>query len=104
MVAKVNFKISLKEQKKIRVELWDLDVIKDDKIAYKDCIQSGEYDFIFNTSDTGEWQPELQLRIFNESGIEIYRTNINDTISSSKVDEATGFRENTTVDFGLIEI
>jgi hypothetical protein len=55
-------------------------------------------------SETGEFNPELQLRIFEEDGKELYRSIVNNEINSIEISSVTGFRENTTVDFGLIVV
>ena len=89
---------------KLKVELWDVDVLVDDKIETKSITESGAIEFLFSTTDTGEFNPELQLRIFDEDGKELYRSPINSSINSVEINNVTGFRENTTVDFGLIDV
>jgi len=104
MIGKVNAIIKMNQPRKLKVELWDVDVLVDDKIETKNINESGTFEFLFSTTDTGEFNPELQLRIFDEDGKELYRSPINNSINSVEINNVTGFREDTTVDFGLIEI
>lgn len=104
MTGKVNATIKMHQPQKVWVELWDLDVLVDDKIQSKQIFNSGPIEFIFSTADTGEFNPELQLRIFDLEGNELYKTPINTLINSLKVSNVTGFREITNIDFGIIEI
>jgi hypothetical protein len=104
MTGKVNAVVKMNRPGKLKVELWDVDVLVDDKIETKSITESGAIGFLFSTTDTGEFNPELQLRIFDEDGKELYRSTINNSISSVEINNVTGFRENTTVDFGLIDV
>jgi hypothetical protein len=104
MNAKVNVNIQLSDAAKVFVELWDVDVLKDDLIDRKEIIKSGHVEFLFNVFDSGEFTPELQIRIALPSGKELYRTAINNQLSVMNVDKATGFREVTTIDFGTITV
>lgn len=104
MNAKVNFRVELRLQKIITAELWDVDPLMDDKIDFKKITESGQYEFIFSTSETGEFKPELQLRFIDESGKEIYKTPINNSISDFGINKTTGFNETSNIDFGLIII
>jgi hypothetical protein len=54
--------------------------------------------------DTGEFRPELQIRIFNASDLEIYRSEINKELNSMTIDNNTGRIEKTTIDFNSIEL
>lgn len=76
----------------------------DDKIQSKHISDSAYIEFIFSTAATGEFNPELQLRIFDEHGKELHRTSAINSINSLEKDKVTGFQENTTIDFGIIEI
>ena len=51
-----------------------------------------------------KFNPELQLRIFDSLFNEVFRSRIDDSISSNNVNKNTGFIEVTTIDFGLITI
>jgi hypothetical protein len=104
MTAKVNVTIQFKNSAKYIVELWDVDVLVDDKIDAKSISKPGPIEFIFSTSRTGEFNPELQLRIFSEEGNELFRSPIDKSISDLNINENTGFVEVTTVDFGIIEL
>jgi hypothetical protein len=104
MTGKVNAVVKMNRPGKLKVELWDVDVLADDRIETKNITESEAIEFLFNTTDTGEFNPELQLRIFDEDGKELYRSPINSSINSVEINNVTGFRENTTVDFGLIEV
>ena len=104
MIGKVNAFIKMSHPRKIKVELWDLDVLIDDRLETKNLNGTGKVEFLFVTSETGEFNPELQLRIFDEDGKELYRSLVNNDINSIEINNVTGFRENTTVDFGVIEV
>jgi hypothetical protein len=104
MIAKVNAHIQMKTSQILKVELWDEDVLSDDKIQLLTILKSGPVEFLFDLADTGEFNPELHLRIFDEAGNLLLKTAIDDSLNSLKVDKTTGFREKTTIDFGLIEI
>ena len=105
MIAKVNANIELLNSNgKYVVKLFDVDVIKDDEIAVKEINQSNAIEFIFPLADTGEFKPELQLRIFDAANNEIFRSEINNSISSTNINKNTGFVEVTTIDFGLITL
>jgi hypothetical protein len=81
-----------------------VDVLKDDLLESKNVSKSGHVEFIFSTSKSGEINPELQVRIETLEGIEIYRTPINSSISEFNINEVTGFKEVSAIDFGTIEI
>jgi len=104
MIGKVNAFIKMRQPRKLRVELWDVDLLKDDKLETKNLTETGQIEFLFTTSETGEFNPELQLRIFEEDGKELYKSIVNNEINSIEINNVTGFRENTTVDLGIIEI
>jgi hypothetical protein len=105
MNAKVNATINLKvEGKKYIVELYDVDVISDDLLKTLTIDKSGPIEFIFSLSETGEFNPELQLRIFTENRKEIFRTAIDNSLSSLNVDKNTDRVEKTTIDFGVITL
>ncbi len=104
MIAKVNAKIEMTESMICNVELWDVDLIVDDRIQTKEISVSGSVEFIFSLSETGETKPELQLRIFSADGKELFRTKVDSTLNSNSIDKTTGFREVTTIDFGIIKI
>ena len=105
MTAKVNATIQLnKTDTKYVVKLFDIDVIKDDVIGSLEINQSNEIEFIFSLGETGEFNPELQLRIYDSNNNEIHRSDINNSISSTNINKITGFLEVTTIDFGLIII
>jgi hypothetical protein len=104
MIAKVNVNIVLKTIDKAVVQLWDVDALVDDLLESKDVSASGHVEFIFSTSQSGEANPELQLRILSLERIELFRTTTNNMLSDLKIHEVTGFAEVTTIDFGTIEI
>jgi hypothetical protein len=104
MIAKVNAKIEMTRSMICNVELWDVDVIVDDRIQSKEISVSSSVEFIFSLSETGESNPELQLRIFSADGKELFRTNADSTLNSFSIDKTTGFQEVTTIDFGIIKI
>ena len=105
MTAKVNATIELNNtDSKYLIKLFDIDVIKDDEIATIEITQSKEIEFLFSLDETGEFNPELQLRIFDSLFNEVFRSRIDDSISSNNVNKNTGFIEVTTIDFGLITI
>ncbi len=105
MTAKVNATIELLNSNvNYVVKLFDVDVMKDDEIASIDINNSKEVEFLFSLDETGEFNPELQLRVFDSNNNEVYRSKINNSISSTNIDKITGFIEVTTIDFGLITI
>ena len=105
MTAKVNATIELLNSNvNYIVKLFDVDIIKDDEIASVDISHSKEVEFLFSLDETGEFNPELQLRVFDSNNNEVYRSEINNSISSTNIDKITGFTEVTTIDFGLITI
>lgn len=105
MTAKVNANIELLNSNEYYiVKLFDVDIIKDDEIASIEINQNKEIEFIFSLDETGEFNPELQIRVFDSNNNEVYRSEINNSISSTNIDKITGFIEVTTIDFGLITI
>jgi hypothetical protein len=105
MTAKVNANIELLNSNEYyTVKLFDVDIIKDDEIASIEINQNKEIEFIFSLDETGEFNPELQIRVFDSNNNEVYRSEINNSISSTNIDKITGFIEVTTIDFGLITI
>lgn len=105
MTAKVNATIELLNSNvNYIVKLFDVDVIKDDEIATLEINKSKEIEFLFALDETGEFNPELQLRVFDSNNNEVHRSEINNSISSTNIDKITGFIEVTTIDFGLITI
>jgi hypothetical protein len=105
MIAKVNATIELLNSNvNYIVKLFDVDFIKDDEIASIEINQNKEIEFIFSLDETGEFNPELQLRVFDSTNNEVFRSEINSSISSTNIDKNTGFIEVTTIDFGLIRI
>ena len=105
MIAKVNFSIKLKAEKNIyKIKLFDVDLFKDDLLKEISITNSGSYEFLFAMGDTGEFRPELQIRIFNASDLEIYRSEINKELNSMTIDNNTGRNEKTTIDFNAIEL
>ena len=103
MIAKVNAKIELKNDGSIYlVKLFDVDVIKDDEIGSIEINQSKEIEFFFSLGETGEINPELQIRIYDSKNNEVYRSGENNSISSDN--KIGGFVDHTTIDFGLITI
>lgn len=104
MTGKVNITVEMLQEHDIKIELWDVDLIVDDMIQTKKVNRSGLVEFIFSLSETGEFNPELQIRIFNNQNEEIYRSPIDRSLSSLQIDNVTGFMELTTVDFGTIKI
>ena len=105
MVAKVNATIKLSSKiNNVIVELWDVDVLVDDKLDSKTVSHSGPIEFLFSIANTGEFNPELQLRVFSDTQEELYRSNIDTSISMLNIDKATGFMEHTTIEFGTIEL
>ena len=104
MTGKVNVYIDMDKEQVLRIELWDLDLLADDKIQTISISKPGLVEFIFSFSETGEFNPELQIRIYNNQEKEIHRTQINKSLNSLKIDKVTGFMEKTTVDFGTIKL
>ena len=105
MTAKVNATIELlNSNENYTLKLFDVDIIKDDEIASIEINQSKDVEFIFSLEEAGEFNPELQLRVFDSKNNEVYRSEINNSISSTNIDKITGFIEVTTIDFGLITI
>ena len=104
MTGKVNITVEMLQEQDLKIELWDVDLIVDDKIQTKQVNHSGLVEFIFSLSETGEFNPELQIRIFNNQNEEIYRSPIDRSLNSLQIDKVTGFMEKTTVDFGTIKI
>ena len=104
MTGKVNITVEMLQEQDLKIELWDVDLIVDDKIQTKQVNRSGLVEFIFSLSETGEFNPELQIRIFNNQNEEIYRSPIDRSLNSLQIDKITGFMEKTTVDFGTIKI
>ena len=104
MIAKVNLNVVLKTRENVVVQVWDVDIIKDDLIESQEVSKSGPIEFIFSTTLSGENNPELQLRVFSSNGEELHRTEANKDIAELNIDEVTGFQEVSTIDFGTIEI
>ena len=104
MTGKVNITVEMLQEQDLKIELWDVDLIVDDKIQTKQVNRSGLVEFIFSLSETGEFNPELQIRIFNNQNEEIYRSPIDRSLNSLQIDKVTGFMEKTTLDFGTIKI
>lgn len=104
MTGKVNVTLEMLQEQKLTIELWDLDLFFDDKIQSKEVYRSGPVEFIFSFSETGEFNPELHIRVINDQNEEIYRSPIDRSLNSLQIDEITGFMEKTTVDFGTIKI
>lgn len=102
MIAKVNVEIELVTLGKVFVELWDRDLIQDDLIGSQLIENSGLVEFIFSTQKSGELNPELEIRVKDESGFEVYKSKIDKSLEASKVNSITGFVENTTVTFEKI--
>jgi hypothetical protein len=46
----------------------------------------------------------LQLRVVDAEGNEVFKSEINNSLSSLAIDENTGRIENTTIDFGVIQL
>jgi hypothetical protein len=103
MLAKANFKINLINSAKYFVELYDVDVIKDDLLQTKIVQESGVIEFIFESFESGEMRPELEIRIFDANREEIYRSKINNTLDGDTIEDETGLYK-TTIDFGEITI
>ena len=87
-----------------KIKLFDIDLLKDDLLKEISITNSGSYEFIFAMGDTGEFRPELQIRVFNASDLELYRSEINKELSSLNIDKNTGRIEKTTVNFNSIEL
>jgi hypothetical protein len=105
MTVKINLFIEFNESaKNLLIQVWDVDVLVDDKIESKSVNSPGPVEFLINSFDTGELNPEFQIRIFDENGDEIFRTEIDKTLTANKRDLNTGFVEQTTIDFGKIKI
>ena len=104
MIAKVNLNVVLKTRENVVVQLWDVDIIKDDLIESQEVSKSGPIEFIFSTTLSGENNPELQLRVFSSNGEELHRTEASKDIAELNIDKVTGFQEVSTIDFGTIEI
>ena len=104
MIAKVNLNVVLKTRENVVVQLWDVDIIKDDLIESQEVSMSGPIEFIFSTTLSGENNPELQLRLFSTNGEELHRTESIKYIAELNIDKVTGFQEVSTIDFGTIEI
>ena len=99
----VIFCCNLINSAKLYVELYDVDMIKDDLLQSKTIEKSEVIEFIFESLDSGEMRPELEIRIFDIDRKEIYRSKINDTLDGDPIDDATGLY-NTTIDFGEVSI
>ena len=104
MIAKVNLNVVLKTRENVVVQLWDVDIIKDDLIESQGVSKSGQIEFIFSTTLSGENNPELQLRLFSMNDEELHRTEAIKDIAELNIDKVTGFQEVSTIDFGTIEI
>ena len=102
MIAKVNVEVELATHRRVFVELWDRDVLQDDLIESQLVEISGLVEFIFSTQKSGELNPELEIRVKDESGFEVYRSKVDNSIDAFKVNSNTGFVENTTVTFEKI--
>ena len=99
MIAKVNVEIELATLNKVYVELWDRDVIQDDLIESQLIENSGLVEFVFSTQKSGEINPELEIRVKDESGFEVYKSKSDNSLEAFKINSITGFVENTTVTF-----
>jgi len=105
MNAKANAKIIFNENSHIySVELYDVDLLIDDLLISKTVNETCNIELFFNLNDSGEFRAELQLRIFDEDRNEVYRSPINNSLSSLAYDKNTGRIENTTIDFGVINL
>ena len=105
MNAKANVKIIINGDSRVySVELYDVDLLIDDLLVSKTVKETCNLELFFNLNDSGEFRAELQLRIFDENRNELYRSPINNSLSSLAYDKNTGRIENTTIDFGVINL
>lgn len=105
MTAKVNVQIELLDSiNGFTLELWDIDIIKDDLLASQPILKAGHFEFLFEINRSGEFRPELQLRVVNAEGNEVFKSEINNSLSSLAIDKNTGRIEITTIDFGVIQL
>ena len=51
---------------------------------------------------SGELNPELEIRVKDQSGFEVYKSKVDNSLEAFKVNSITGFVENTTVTFEKI--
>jgi hypothetical protein len=83
MTAKVNVQGSING---FLLKLWDIDTIKDDLLGSQPILKAGHFEFLFDINKSGEFRPELQLRVVNAEGNEVFKSHINDSLSSFAVD------------------
>jgi len=57
---------------------------------------SHDIEFILGLKETREFRLEVQIRIFDEQNNEVFRSEIDNSISSLNVNKATRFVEKTT--------
>ena len=77
MNAKVNVFIELSDlTNQLVLELWDVDTFKDDLLASQQIPRSGHFEFLFDSNDSGEFRPELQLRVYDICRNELYKTQL----------------------------
>jgi hypothetical protein len=104
MYCKVNVRIVNLNNQELKVVLFDIDPIKNDIIGEKKINKSSDLEFVFALSETGEFNPELQIKVFDNKDQVIYKSEINNEISGWSRDKVTGMFEKTTIDFNSIEI
>ena len=104
MNCKVNVKVNNLNNRKLRVILIDVDPIKNDLLGEKSTNKTEELEFIFSLSESGEYNPELQIKIFDEENNLIKESEINSEISGWSRDKVTGMFEKTTIEISPISI
>ncbi len=78
--------------------------MKNDLLGEKTVKKSEEIEFVFSLSESGEYNPELQLRIFDANENLIFKSEVNREISGWNRDKVTGMFEKTTIEFNPIEV
>jgi hypothetical protein len=105
MNCKANIQITIeKPNLEYKVVLIDVDPLFDDNLNEQIINTTSLVEFFFNTKDTGEHNPELQILIYNSNDEIIYKSEINNELSSFNKYEKTGFTEKTTIEFQPVSI
>lgn len=104
MNCKVNIKIINEFNKNLKVVLLEIDPIKNDVLGEKIIQKTQDVEFIFPLAETGEFNPELQIKVLDSENEVISETVVNSEISGWSRDKITGMFEKTTIEFIPIEI
>jgi hypothetical protein len=115
MYLKCNVDVTIKQGgNKYFVRLVEIDPLKNDVIDGK-WIENNSFgytseplieklEFLFPISDTGEFNPELQIVVFSETGERVYESEVNKEISMIQIKSSSTESERTTIQFKSVEL